>query len=703
MKQILIRKGKVGVYEVNSPSIKKGYLKIRVLYSTVSVGTEMSTVKGTEKSIIRRAIEDPSKVIQVLDILRSQGLKNAQSKVSSATEKLSSIGYSVAGEVLEIGDGCELFKVGDLVSAGGSGFAIHANEVIVPKNLVVKIPVGLDMASASTGTVGSIALHGVRRADLKLGEYAVVFGTGLLGLLTLQLLKASGLKVACIDINEKRLSLAQELNADLVINSLNEDPVNAIKSWSGGFGVDAVLFMASTDQDEPLSQAFRMCRRKGKVVLVGVSGMNINRNDIYRDEIDFLISSSYGPGRYDDKYEIKGEDYPYAYVRWTENRNIESYLNLLQEDKISLKKINPRIYNFQDAESAYENIKADPESHILTILSFSDSISEEGPIQVNSNRITKDKITIGLIGAGSFATNTLLPILQKHSDKFLIKAIYNNTGEKAINAALQFKANEIVHSKDDIFTDPEIDLVMICTRHANHAALVLEGLKNNKHVYVEKPLAINCQQLNEIIAFYENKIRYNSPILMVGFNRRFSKYIIQIKKKLVVRSSPMIIHYRMNAGFVSYDSWIHEDGGRIIGEACHMIDLMSFLTDSKVSDFSVATINVRKSKYQSADNRSITLTFEDGSIGVIDYFSCGSKDLSKEYLEVHFDNKTIILDDYRELTGYGIKIKSNKQPVSQKGHEEEWVSIFDNLKSGNWPISLDSLVNTTKVSIFAAE
>jgi len=263
----------------------------------------MNAVQGTGKSILQRALDDPKKALQVLDILKSQGLKSAKTKVAGATEKLSAMGYSVSGIVTEVGEGVYDFADGDEVSAGGSGFALHAEHVVVPKNLVVKVPNGLDMKAASTGTVGSIALHGVRRADLRLGEYAVVVGTGLLGLLALQMLKASGVKVACTDINNKRLELAKELGADLIVNSLEEDPVNAVQNWSGGYGADAVLFMAATDKDEPLSQAFRMCRRKGRVVLVGVSGMNINRNDIYRDEIDFMISSSYAPGRYDDNYE----------------------------------------------------------------------------------------------------------------------------------------------------------------------------------------------------------------------------------------------------------------------------------------------------------------------------------------------------------------------------------------------------------------
>jgi predicted dehydrogenase/threonine dehydrogenase-like Zn-dependent dehydrogenase len=706
MKQVFIKKGTVSVHNLPIPTIKEGFVKIKLLYSAISVGTEISSVKGTRKSIFQRALVEPKKVFQVIDILKSHGLKTAWSKVLGATGKLSSIGYSVAGIVTEVGKGVNDFAVGDVVSAGGSGFALHSEYVIVPKNLVVKIPPGLDMKDASTGTVGSIALHGVRRADLRLGEYAVVVGTGLLGLLSLQMLKASGVKVACTDINNRRLQLAKELGADLIVNALEEDPVNAVQNWSGGYGADAVLFMASTEKDEPLSQAFRMCRRKGRVVLVGVSGLHINRNDIYRDEIDFMISSSYGPGRYDDNYELKGHDYPYAYVRWTENRNISAYLDMLKDGKINLDKLKPKVYSIDYAEQAYKQIENDPEGHILTLLSYKSEHQENNQlsfITCKKNIVGNHKISIGLIGAGSFATSTLLPIIHKNSDKFYLKSIQNSSGDKALNAARLFKAENVVSEPGQIFTDPEIDLVMICTRHSSHAKLVLEALKNGKHVFVEKPLAINQQELDEIAEFYNQKESGIKPVLLVGYNRRFSQYAQEIKKKLINRSSPVLLRYRMNAGFVPYDSWVHEDGGRIIGEACHIIDLMLYLTNSEVNDYAVSALNTQGGRFKSTDNRSISLTFKDGSVAVIDYFSCGSKEVSKEYLEVHFDNKSIIMDDYKSLKGYGIKVKELKTPLPAKGHEEEWIELYKCLKEGNWPIPIENIIHTTKISFLVAE
>lgn len=704
MKQAFIKKGQVLAVNVPSPAIKKGCLKIKVLYSAISAGTEMTSVKGSGKSLLSRAIEDPTKVLAVFDILKTQGLKNAKSKLATAEEKLNSIGYSISGVVTEVGEGVSEFSVGDKVSAGGSGYAVHADYVVVPKNLVVKVTEDTDMKLASTGTVGSIALHGVRRADLRLGEYAVVIGTGLLGLIGMQMLKASGVKVACVDLNMNRLNLAKELGADVIINPIQEDPVQAIQNWTSGYGADAVLFFAATDKNEPLSQAFRMCRRKGKVVMIGVSGMLVDRNDIYKNEIDFIISSSYGPGRYDDNYEVKGNDYPYAYVRWTENRNIAAYLHLVKEGKVNLDKLGPKIFAIDNVEEAYRKLGEDPENNILTIIEYPEVTDEQKEYPINEAfKHNKNTITVGLIGAGSFAVSTLLPILHEHSDLYELKTVVNSTGDKAVNVARQFGAKHASNSVDDILNDPDIDLVMICTRHGNHADLVLKGLQHGKHVFVEKPLATTIEQLNQIEAFYETEQQTKKPILMVGFNRRFSSHALEIKSALRNRVSPILLHYRMNAGFVPGDSWVHEDGGRIIGEACHLVDLAKFITDSEVEEFSVTSFRPVAGSFQSADNKSITLSLTDGSVAVIDYFSCGNNKLSKEYMEVHFENKSILMDNFMSLKGYGVNLKKLEYTKPQKGHKEEWLELHKAVKNGTWPISLSSMIETTRLTILASE
>jgi predicted dehydrogenase len=346
-------------------------------------------------------------------------------------------------------------------------------------------------------------------------------------------------------------------------------------------------------------------------------------------------------------------------------------------------------------------------SEISTILKYDSKTNKENinnPIIISTPKKLKgERIVIGLIGSGSFATNTLLPIIYENSDKFHLKTIVNSTGDKALNVASQFKAEMASSNPDDIFNDKEIDLIMICTRHNNHAELVLRGLESNKQVFVEKPLAVTLNELNDIENFFKTVKTNEQLVLMVGFNRRFSKYAGEIKRALNNRTSPVLLHYRMNAGFVPYDSWIHEDGGRIVGEACHLIDLMLFLTDSEVIDYAVNNFNPNGGRFKSTDNRSISLKFKDGSVAVIDYFSCGSKQLSKEYLEVHFDNKTIIMDDYKSLKGYGIKVKHIEASISQKGHKEEWLALHDALKKGQWPIPLESLIQTTRLSILASE
>lgn len=708
MKQVFTSKNGVVVKETTEPGLSRGSVKIRVAYSCISAGTEMSSVKGANQSMLQRALHDPGQVKRVIDIAMQQGVKKALGKVDSSMEKLGNSGYSVSGEVVEVGAGVDDFRVGDLVSAGGAGFALHAEYVVVPKNLVVHVPEGLNLAYASMGTVGSIAMHGVRRADLRLGEYGVVVGCGLMGLLAIQMLKASGVKVACTDVNASRLALANELGADKVINSMEEDPVVAVRNWTGGYGADAVLFTAATHSDEPLSQSFKMCRKKGKVVLLGVSGMNINRADMYKDEIDFLISCSYGPGRYDSEYENKGVEYPYAYVRWTENRNIYSFLELVRDGKINIDKLEPKIYPIDNAGIAYEGVQHDPGNHIVTILDYGVKLGEskETPrtVILTQHKPMNDKvITIGLIGAGSFATSTLLPIIAEHSDKFHLKTIVNRSGDKALNAGRQFKADVLSENQDDIFNDPDINLVMICTRHGNHAELVLKGLRAGKNVYVEKPLATTLEQLEEIKNFYEENKTKQLPIVMVGFNRRFSKHAKEIKRLLDNRTAPAFIRYRMNAGFVPADAWVHGDGGRIIGEGCHLIDLMQYLIGSPVADCSVAHFKPKAGYYLSEDNRFITMEFEDGSVAEIEYFACGSKELPKEYMEVHWENKSIIMDDYKLLSGYGVKVKSLKSALSQKGHEEEWLALYDSLQKGMSPIDINSLVRTTELSILSAQ
>lgn len=708
MKQVFSSRNGIIVKETPELEVSRGTVKIKVAYSCISAGTEIGNIRSASQSIIQRAMNKPQQVMTVLNMVKEEGLKTTKNKVEAKLNDYSGSGYSVSGVVVAIGAGVEGFRLGDFVSAGGAGIAQHQEYVVVPKNLVVHVPEGLNLAYASIGTVGSIAMHGVRRAGLTLGEYGIVVGCGLMGLLAIQMMKASGVKVACTDVNPARLKMASELGADKVINSAEEDPVVAVQNWTSGYGADAVLFTAATHSDEPLSQSFRMCRRKGKVVLLGVSGMNIKREDIYKNEIDFCISTSYGPGRYDPEYENKGVEYPYAYVRWTENRNIYSFLELIRDGKINIEHLAPKIYPVEKANEAFGGIQSNPGEHIITIIDYGYKPDEQKKsvktIVINEHKpVNKDKITIGLIGAGGFAKGFLLPIVNTNPDKFYLKTVVNRTGEKALNVGRQYNAEVISSDNEVVFNDPDIDLVMICTTHGSHADLVLKGLKAGKHVYVEKPLCTTMEQLEEIKAFYADENIKDKPALMVGFNRRFSKYAQEIKRVLDKRSAPAFIHYRMNAGFAPADVWVHNDGGRIIGEGCHLIDLMQYLIGEEVTACRVSSFKPKSGMYLSEDNRSISMELADGSVAVIDYFSCGSKDLPKEFMEVHFEGKTIMLEDYQKLTGYGIKVKEMKGTAPKKGHKEEWLAMYEALKKGESPIALESILKTTELSILAAQ
>ncbi len=710
MKQALIKKGQVYAEEVPAPEVEEGYVLIKVVNSCVSVGTELSGVTSSGESLIKKALKHPEKVKKVIEIAKTEGILSAYQKIRGKLESGSPTGYSVSGVVIGVGKGIKKFKVGDKVTAAGAQCAHHAEYVSVPENLVVKIPEGLSFEEASTVTLGAIALQGVRRIDLRLGEFCVVMGTGLLGLLALQMLKASGIRVIAVDIDERRLAIAKKFGAELIINSSKEDPVKVVINYTGGYGADGVLFTAATPSSEPLSQAFNMTRKKGKVVLVGVAGnpMSIKREDMYSKELDFLISTSYGPGRYDKYYEEKGCDYPYAYVRWTENRNMQEYLRLLSIGAMDVKSLIEKVYPIEKVTEAFEALMVSSPKPLMVILSYGELdenklreyLSHERRIYISKKFIKKDRINIALIGAGGFATGMHLPILSKLKDKYNLYAVVNRTGHKAKAIAQQFEVVYATTNYKEILEDENVDLVLICTRHDSHAFLTLEALKAGKHVFVEKPLATNEEELKAIEEFFQNA--QNPPLLFVGFNRRFSKYAQEIKKYTSQRINPLFIRYRMNAGYIPLDHWVHENGGRIVGEACHIIDLMTFFTEGRIISVCVEELTPKTDYYSSSDNKSIILKYEDGSVAHIDYFAVGSKGYPKEHMEVHFDGKTIVLDDYKSLKGYGVKVKEIKTPKSDKGWLEEWEALYSALKDGKWPIEFWDMVQTTRVSFLIA-
>lgn len=704
MLQAVVKKGKVLAESVPSPNVSEGSLLIKVVNSCISAGTEMSNVSETGKSLIKRALDQPAEVKNALNFAKENGIMKMIARVRGTLEGGKPTGYSIAGIVVAVGSGVKEYSVGDHVAAAGAGIANHAEFVDVPVNLVMPMPIGMDFKLASTVTLGGIAMQGVRRAELSLGEIAVVQGAGILGLLAQQLLQIAGVRTIVVDLDEHRLGIAESLGAEATINPTKEDVVKKVEAISNGFGADAVLFTAATSSSEPLSTSFKMCKRKGKVILVGVSGMEIKRGDMYQKELDFLISTSYGPGRYDDNYEKKGLDYPYGYVRWTENRNMSEYLRLVHAGLIKLDKMVDAVYPIDQVEEAFEVLKTGTNPKpIISILDYGIDLKavistpKSFRVDISKSTSTSNQINVALIGTGGFATGMHLPNMAKMSSKYKIKAIVNRTGQKAKAVADQYGADYATSRVEDVLEDKEVDLVMITTRHDNHGSLTLQSLQAGKHVFVEKPLCVTRKELKSIQEFYDSTD--NPPLLMVGFNRRFSPFTTEIKKALKTRTSPLMVHYRMNAGFIPLDHWTHEHGGRIVGEACHLIDLMTYFTDSKIDSISTEHMAPETGKFSKHDNRSIVLKYTDGSVCHIQYFAVGNKKLSKEYLEIHFDEKSITMEDYKRMKGYGVTLNEKSSSISKKGQFEELEALHACLKgNGEWPISFEQMIETTLAS-----
>ena len=708
MLQVIVRKGKAVAEEVPAPRVSDGCALIRVNYSCISAGTEVQSVQGSGQSLISRAIEKPEKILRLLTKMKEAGPIQTIKGVLQDTNAGSPIGYSLAGTVIGLGKGVSSFSPGEKVAAAGGGYAHHAEFVDVPQNLIIKMPQDIDLASAATVAIGGIALQGIRRAGLNLGEFALVFGTGIIGLLTVQMLKASGIRVLAIDLDERRLGLAKTLGAELVIRADAGDPVRTVNDYTGGHGVDAVLFTAATASSTPLSQAFQMCRKKGRVVMVGASGMNIAREDIYQKELDFIISTSYGPGRYDPLYEEKGLDYPYAYVRWTENRNMEEYLRMAGSGDIDVAKLIDAVYPVGQAGEAFEALQHRDPKPIITILDYTQGRLEEieqaedvrqrkmGRPQVRRDNV----INVALMGAGSFAQNIHLPNLSRMPSKYRLHAIMGKRGYNAQEIGRRFAFGKTVEDYRELLEDPDVDLILICTRHNSHYELVIRALEAGKNVFVEKPLCVDQAQLESIQSFYRQN-RGNGPFLHVGYNRRFSPYARAIKKSIQGRANPLYMIYRMNAGYLPMNHWVHHEGGRIVGEACHLVDLMNYFTGSKITAIAYESLSPANDKISARDNKAISLRYEDGSLATIHYFAVGSNKLAKEYLEIHFDGKSLVMDDYKSLRAFGEAIKPMTTEKSEKGHFEEMEAVYDWLtgRSEGPPIELWDLFQTSEITL----
>jgi predicted dehydrogenase/threonine dehydrogenase-like Zn-dependent dehydrogenase len=693
MKQVLIKKGQILVEEVPAPALDDKGVLVEVAYSLISAGTETSSVTSSGKSLIQRAFEQPQQVLRALDMVRRDGLIPTLTTIRGITEGAMPTGYSCSGTVLAVGGQVTDMQLGARVACAGAGRANHAELVVVPRNLVVEVPQGCDLADAASVTLGAIALQGVRRADPRLGEIVAVIGLGLLGQITVQLLKAAGCKVIGLELDERRLALAKTLGMDAGFNSGDGDVVRQVRHLSGGHGVDSVIITAASSSDAIAQQAMEVCRRKGKVVVVGAVGLGLKRSPFYEKEIDFLISTSYGPGRYDNHYELEGADYPYAYVRWTENRNMQAYVQLVAEGKINVKALIERRYKIEEASEAFAELRTSkPLGVLLEYPERSKAEANKRETKLTLRPVLKtERVGVAVIGAGSFAQGMHLPNLQKLADLYQLRAVVNATGPKAKAVAEQFKAEYASTSYEEVLADPNVDMVLICTRHHLHAQQAIAAARAGKAILLEKPMALNKVELDELVAV----LKETQVPFMVGYNRRFSPYAVEARRHTAERINPLFMRYRMNAGYIPLDHWVHgpEGGGRLIGEACHIIDLFTSFTEERIKSVSVTHLQPKTASVSATDNASIALTYEDGSVGVLDYFATGSRDLPKEQFEIHFDEKSIMIDDYRVMQGYGVKMTPLKSSSSEKGHVQELEAFHQMVKSGVWPIALWDLVD----------
>lgn len=705
MRQLFLEKGAIVVKEVSRPLLDEQSVLVSVHYSFISSGTELATISNANTSIVNNV---PYKIKKVLEAINDVGIEGTKALIKGKiVGQSAAIGYSCSGKVLEVGSKVTKFRAGDLVACAGASFANHADLIAVPEHLVAKVSHEQHLKAASITTIGAIALQGVRRAQPQLGETVCVIGLGLLGQLTVQLAKASGCTVIGIDLLPERLQLAQSIGADYVYNAQDETIKKEIDFLTQHHGVDHTLVTAASKSDAIMQQAMELTRRKGRVVIIGDVGLNLQRDPFYKKEIDLLISCSYGPGRYDVTYEQKGIDYPYAYVRWTEQRNMQSFIQLLEQGKLAIASLISQETDIEHAAQAYEEIKK--RSALGVVLRYQ-SKQEEGAQATNnlaslpeSKRFIPartEKTRVALVGAGGFAKIKLLPAIAKLSG-VKINAIVDADMSNALSISKLYGAARALSHDDELFTDDLADVVVIASPHKFHCDQAMKALKAGKAVFMEKPMVSSHEQYVQFATFLH---RFSDAPLCVDYNRSFSPFMKKIKAAISKRHSPLMVHYRMNAGYISKDHWIQTDigAGRIIGEACHIIDLFCFLTEAKPLAVSVEAMHAGKDDIFPTDNFSAQITFQDGSICTLLYTSLGHAQLGKERMELFFDGKTIVMDDYAQLHGFGFPNTFHETTVNpDKGHEALLNQFFQAIKQPSFepPISFDRLALVAQLTL----
>ena len=705
MKQLLqnLKNGETSLVESPSPKEKSQHIIISTNKSLISPGTERMLVNFGKSNYINKAKQQPDKVKMVLDKIKTDGLATTIDAVKSKLDQPLPLGYSNVGIVNSCSQDVEGFSPGDRVVSNGS----HADVVRVPKNLCAKIPDNVKDEEAAFTVVASIGLQGIRLAKPTLGEYFVVTGVGLIGLIVVQLLRAQGCNVLAIDYDDDKLKIAKKFGAKICNPNNGEDPVKAGLAFTKGNGVDGVIITAASDSNEPVSHAAKMSRKRGRIILVGVVGLDLSRADFYEKELTFQVSCSYGPGRYDSDYEIKGNDYPLGFVRWTEQRNFVAVLDMMSNGKLDVTPLITHRFNFEDAEDAY-NILTEDKSALGIMLNYTNSIEKRFKKTIKLKKTVsqnnEDKVSIGFIGAGNYASRILIPAFKK-SD-LTLHTIASSGGVNGVISGKKFGFLNSTTDATNMMKNEDINTIVIATKHNSHADFIIQSIKNKKNIFVEKPLALTTDEVEKIdkeVCLFIKKNGFH-PRIMVGFNRRFSPQIKKMKKMLSLVEEPKSFIMTMNAGYIPKNHWTQDNslgGGRIIGEACHYIDLMRFLAGHKIISVQARKMGENKSTETINDKASIILGFEDGSFGSINYLSNGSNSFPKERVEVFTSGKVIQINNFIKMSGYGWKGFSKYNLWRQdKGQDNCTKAFVDSiLKGGSSPIPYNEIIEVANVSI----
>ena len=707
MKQIVqnMKDGQTEIIDVPIPATQPGYILVRTGASLVSAGTERMLVEFAEKNFVGKARSRPDLVRQVIQKAQRDGILTTLESAINRLDQPIVLGYSSAGTVVEVGAGADQFKVGDRVACAGGGYAVHAEYALIPKNLAARLPDSVSFEEGAFATIGAIALNGIRLAQPQIGEYTAVVGLGLLGLLSAQILVANGCNVVGMDLDSSRIEFAQKMG---VASFTNDHLISSYLQLTEGHGFDHVFICADTRSSQPVEIAGEIARDRGTIIAIGAVGMEIPRKPYYEKELTFKVSRSYGPGRYDSTYEEQGQDYPAGYVRWTEGRNIASIVELTAEQKIDVRSLVTHRFSIDQAIDAYQLLSGKKDEKYLGLIinyPVDNSLtvhprSIELPFSYSQSGQTPLKT--GVIGAGNYANMVFLPIIQKHPLS-LPYAITSARGLHAKQSARKFNFKIASSDEKDVINNKEIDIAVILTRHDTHAGLACAALETGKHVYCEKPLAISREGMENVITHLK---RENHPYLTVGFNRRFAPFIKEIKNTLKDNQEPIYAHYRVNAGFLPKDHWLHDlqsGGGRLIGEGCHFIDLMLFLIGSPPTQVNTQVLP-NSGKYCN-DNILLTINFSDGSIASISYLANGSKAAGKEYLELFSGGFSIFMDDYKKLQIFNHSKKTKRSFLKQdKGHAAAWDAfvraIIDQLPP---PISYQDLILSSYATLACAQ